>query len=56
MYVIKCYFTFLTSSLKQMQGIALDFLWIFLGRIPTNFGKLEVLHFFHGIIVNFVQF
>ena len=37
------FFSFSTSSLKPLHGFASNFVWMFLGWIPTKFLKIGVL-------------
>ena len=50
-----CNILFLTS-LKPINRFASNFVWMFLGRTLTKFVIIGVLHLFHGIMGNFVQF
>ena len=40
------FFSFSTSSLKPLHGLASNFVWMFLWWTPTNFVKIGVLPLF----------
>ena len=44
---------FSTSSLEPLHGFASNFVWMFFGWTPTNWGATSI---FLGIMGNFVQF
>ena len=41
-----CNISFLTSFLEPLHGFDSNFVWIFLGWIPTKFVKIGVLNLF----------
>ena len=51
-----CNISLLTSPPELLQGLASNFVWMFLGWTPTKFVKIGVLPFFHGLMGNFVFF
>ena len=54
--VVVNFFTFLTSSAKQLHGFDSNFVWMFLGWTLLSLLKSVATPIFHGIMGNFVQF